>query len=439
MRITAGKIAARIQALRNPAQFDRELDVLCGIKTRPNGSRFLDTTEERVLTAESHSFADIGEAIVGRDTMRKLRDIRFGRIHGGRWEATEAAGDGAMGPSQFQAINYWSATTAKVLEAKQLEQFQQPEFLTDKLTTLNPGVVMNVGRRPRYSPPTVGTKKLVPNEPIPMGSLDAEWIDVNPLEKHAQGLGISTETMLFDGNQGAAVTAIGNIAYQIGWSKEDRGLRAVFGIENTYKYGAADSAGTSTLFNTYYALADAQQYVNKTTVDLLDEVSLDTVEQLFLAMKHPRTNLPINMNPRRMLVTTPSKVMVARRLARITTIEQGARTTAPTAVETTSPTWASQMVEPMISQRAVDLMTTAQAEFGWSALTPTQAGKRFVYGDPQKAFEYREARPFQSWSWNMTQDPSLALNDCFMIVVALEQGSVTVVEPRHVVLGIKDA
>lgn len=39
----------------------------------------------------------------------------------------------------------------------------------------------------------------------------------------------------------------------------------------------------------------------------------------------------------------------------------------------------------------------------------------------------------------MTQDPSLALHDCFMMVVALEQGSVTTVEPRHVVLVIKDA
>src|SRR5207244_308706 len=123
---------------------------------------------------------------------------------------------------------------------------------------------------------------------------DAEWIDVHPLEKHGQGLAIATETMLFDGNQGAAVEAIGKIAYQIGWAKEDRILKPVYGIENTYRYGAADSGGVSTAFNTYTPTAVAgANYVNQTTVELSDENSLDTIEQLFLAMKHPRTGYPI--------------------------------------------------------------------------------------------------------------------------------------------------
>ncbi len=338
MRLTPG--AKRIAALRSPSAFSRELDMLTGIKTRPNGSRYLDMSEERLLTHDTHSWAEIGEAVCGRDIMQRLRDKRMGGMRGGRWTATEDAGDGAMGPSQFQAINYWSETVARVLEALQLEKFQQVDFIGDKITTLKPGVVMNVGRRPRYSPPTVKPKSLQPNEPIPMGSMDAEWIDVNPLEKHGQGLAISTETVLFDGNQGAAVGAVGDVAYQIGWSKEDRILMPVFGMQNTYRYGAADSAGDSTAFNTYYAVGDAQQYVNKTTVELADEVSLDTVEQLFLGMKHPRTNLPINVTSTRDLIVTPAKLMVARRLSRITTIEQGARTTAPAAVEATATTWA---------------------------------------------------------------------------------------------------
>ncbi len=441
MRVTAGSIAKRIKTLRNFNQFSKELDVLCGIKTRPNGSRYLDPSEERLLTADTHSWAEIGEAICGREVLQRMRDRRFRPMRGGhlQMDVAEDAGDGAMGPSQFQAINYWSETTARILEALGLEKFQDVEFLGDQVTTLKPGVVMNVGRRSRYSPPTVGTKPLLPNQPIPMGSIDAEWIDVNPLEKHGQGLAIATETMLFDGKQGDAVEAVGNISYQIGWSKEDRILRALFGIENTYRYGAADSAGASTSFNTYYAAADAQQYVNKLTVDLLNEEDLDAVEQLFLGMKNPRTNFPINMGKRRDIVTAPFKIMSARRLSRTTTIETGARAAAPVSVAGTSPTWAGPIMNPMFSQRAFDLMQQANADLGWTALTAAQAKYRFVYGDPKRAFEYREARPYQSWSWNMAQDPSLALHDCFMMVVALEQGSVTIVEPRHVVLGIKDS
>lgn len=441
MRITAGKLAQRIKAVPFHV-FDRELDTLVGIKTLPDGRRVRDKEVEPVLTATSHAWCDIGEAICGRDVLRRLRDKRFGGTRGGRWfaqTAAEAAGEGAMGPSQFQAINYWSETTARILEALQLAKFDEPQMVGPLVTTLKPGVVQNVGRRSRYSPPTEKTRKLLPNEPIPMGSLDAEWIDVNPVEKHGQALAIATETMLFDGKQGDAVDAIGNISYQIGWAREDRILRSVWGIENTYRYGAADSAGASTSFNTYYDAAAAQQYTNKVTLDLLSEQDLDTVEQLFLGMKHPRTGYPINVTTKRDLMVTPAKLMTARRLSRITTVEQGARTTAPAAVETTSPTWAGPMVNPYVSQRARDLMQMDFPEYGWTALTATQAGKRAVYGDPQRAFEYREARPFQSWSWNMTQDPSLALNDCFMMIVALEQGSVTVVEPRHVVLIIKDA
>lgn len=440
MAITAGSLAKRMKDVPFRV-FDRELDVLCGIKTKPNGARVRDRTHEPEITAETHSWADIGEAVVGRVVMRRLKDLRFGSLRGGVWQGPgkEAAGEGAMGPSQFAAINYWSETIARILEATQLDKFEEPQMTGPMLTTLKPGVVQNLGRRPRYSPPTEKTRKLQPNEPIPMGSIDAEWVDVNPVEKHGQALAIATETMLFDGNQGAAVEAVGNISYQIGWAKEDRILRSVWGIENTYRYGAADSGGASTSFNTYYDAAAAQQYVNDVTVDLLSETDLDTIEQLFLGMKHPRTGFPINVTLKRELVVTPGKLMVARRLSRITTIEQGARATAPAAVETTAPTWAGPIINPMVSQRARDLMQQDFPEFGWTALTATQAGKRAIYGDPQKAFEYREARPFQSWNWNMTQDPSLALNDCFMMIVGLEQGSVTTVEPRNVVRIKKDA
>jgi len=440
-RVTAGKLAERAKKIPF-AQYERELDVLLGLKTLPNGAKRIDHSVSPDLTHDTLSWADVGEAFCGRDLMKKLRDRRFGSVRGGRWEATEDAGAGAMGPSQFQAINYWSETTAKILEAVGLMQYEQPEFITDKITTLMPGIVQNMGRMSRYSPPTTSAKrKLAPNEPIPMGSMDAEWVDVNPVEKHGQGLAVATESMLFDGKQGEVVSAIQNISYQIGWAKEDRGLRALFGIENTYRYGAADSAGTSTTYNTYQTAAvGLANYVNVAPlIDLLTELDLDTVEQLYLAMKNPRTGYPINVGGQRNLITMPYKTMTGRRLSRMTSIEQGPRTTAPSAVEATSTTWAGPQIIPSASQRAYDLLTTADGAYGWSALTPTQAKYRFVYGDPKKAFQYREARPFQSWSWNMTQDPSLALHDCFMMVVALEQGSVTVVEPRHVVMGTKDS
>lgn len=445
-RVTAGSLAKRIKELNgDEEQYHRELDVLCGIRTRPNGSRTLNRRRAPILTATSHSWSEIGEAICGRDVFAKLKDTRFGRMRGGRWQApvAEDAGAGAMGPSQFQAINYWSDTVAKILEAVQLMQYEQPEFIGDKVTTLKPGVVMNVGRRPRYSPPTTKTRHLQPNEPIPMGSMDAEWVDVNPLEKHGQGLAIATETMLFDGNQGAAVEAIGNISYQIGWSKEDRIIRPVWGIESTYRYGAADSGGTTSSFATYGTNVGAGTlpvpYTNEIgPLDLADEIGLDSMEQIFLGLKNPRTGYPINMDGERMMLVTPAKWMTARRLSRITTVEQGPRAAAPAGVEITEPTWTGPMIKPMFSQRAYDLMQQDFPEYGWAKLTAAKAAKRIIYGNPKKAFEYREARPFQSWNWNIAQDPSLALHDTFMIVVALEQGSVTIVEPRHCMRVIKD-
>lgn len=435
MRVTAGKIATRLKQVPFH-QFDKELDMLVGIKTTPRGTRVIDRSAEALLTGETHSWAEIGEAICGMDLIRRLRDRRFGGLRGGRWEATEDAGAGAMGPSQFQAINYWSQAVAKILEAIQLNQYEQPEFIGSEITTLKPGIIQNLGRRPRYSPPTTSAKKsLQPNEPIPMGSMDAEWIDVNPVEKHGQGLAIATETMLFDGNQGAAIEAVGKISYQIGWSKEDRILRPVFGIENTYRYGAAQSSGTSTAYNTYSTTVQDTfaSYINSLTANLDSELDLNAIEQVFLAMTDPRTGYPINMGGKRDLIVMPYKIMSARRVCRITTVEQGPRATAPQAVEGTSTTWTSMLNEPKYSQRAMQLLTTADANYSWAGLTTLQAQFRMIYGDPKKAFEYREARPFQTWSWNMTQDPSLALHDCFMMVVAIEQGSTTVIEPRHVV------
>lgn len=449
MRITAGSIAKRLKEV-DGQQFMKEFDVLLGIKTRDNGSRYLDPTAERRITADSHSWSEIGEAVCGRELIQKMRDTPYGMTGGhahtrfqGEVGEMGAVG-GAMGPSQFAAINYWTGITFKVLESELLAQFLNPELAGDKLTTLKPGVITNASRRGRYSPPTTSAgRRLQPNEPIPMGSMNAEWIDTNPVEKNGQGLAIASETMLFDGNQGAAVTAIGNIGYQIAWNKEDKILKPVLGIHNTYKYGSGNNEA-STAYNTYLsAAATGVLWQNDVAQELTtDETSLDVAEQLFLGMKNPQTGYPINIGEERDLLVMPFKKMTAARLQRNTSVQVGPRDTSGAAVMTTSNTWAGTRLNPIVSQRAFDLLQTAHTEpeaSGWTPLTATQAKYRTVYGAPKRAFEYRETRPFQSWSWNMTQDPSLAASDCFMMIIALEQGSVTVVEPRHVLRMKKDS
>ena len=109
-RISAGKLVKRAKKV-GLTRFLRELDTLVGIKTDPRGRRTVDREIEPSITADTHSWADIGEAFhhefLGNDgagAFRRLKDLRFGGLRGGMWTATEEAGDGAMGPGQGQHI-----------------------------------------------------------------------------------------------------------------------------------------------------------------------------------------------------------------------------------------------------------------------------------------------------------------------------------------------
>lgn len=440
--ITTGAIAKRIREITtegaDPSQFDRELDAMTGIKTRPNGSRYIDPRAERVITATTHSWAHLGEAICGPDVMRRLRETPYG-IRGGRARlAGTVFESGAMGPSQFAAINYWTDTIFRTLEAEMLAQFANPEFIGSQLTTLKPGQTRNSGLRGRYSPPTEEVQELTPNQEIPAGNFDSEFILENRLKKHGQRLAVAREACVFDGNQGSIVEACNKVAYQVAWKKEDRILKPVLGIHNTYKYGAAN-AGALTPYDTYQT---SSPWINRATAELVDETDLDEAEQLFLGMTDPRTGYPINGSGPRTLLVMPYKLMTARRLQRITSVEQGARTTAPSAVEVTAPTWAGSSLNVVFSQRAYQLLQQEHNEAeaaGWVALTAAKAKQRWIYGDPAKAFEYREAWPFSPYRFTQQDDASLARNDTFMEVGGTEMGSVTVAEPRHVVSMIKDS
>jgi hypothetical protein len=87
---------------------------------------------------------------------------------------------------------------------------------------------------------------------------------------------------------------------------------------------------------------------------------------------------------------------------------------------------------PEASQFAVDLMVK------YLALTATQAGNRWIWGNTKKAFQYRSAKDITTYRFTIADTPTLARRDVLMELDCSEMGSVTTLEPRFVILNHKD-
>ncbi len=430
MTISVGKLGDLYESV-GPEKFEGHLNDLLGMSTDKHGRPCVDL-DKQVIKPGSLSFQDLAQRMLGYTTYDKMINQPYG-MRGGRAklfaEVGEDAFGGVMTAGHFNQINGLLGTVGGLAIAALLEGYQVAETIGDDLVTLLPNQKTQEHKRIRYSPPTNKAGDLEDSEQIPMGNLAQEWILDSKMSKQGQGLAITRETFHFD-QTGTVISAMTDIGYQLKENKEEKILKPVFGIENTYNY---NGTGTDT-----YLTAGA--YINKLTNELtFNETCIDAAEQLLTNMTNPQTGRPINLSGVRNLVTTNYKRMTAARLARVTGYELGARDA--TGVAATAPYYDN--LKPAWSVRARNLMKQSFPAKGrsgaWVALTDAQAKERWVYGDTKKAFAYREAWPLTTYKFGITDDPSLARQEVYLAIFATEFGSVTTTEPRAVVLCIKDS
>jgi hypothetical protein len=316
MAISVGKLGDLYEAV-GPAKFEGHLKDLLGLTVDARGVPMVNLKEQK-LNPRSLSFQDLAQRFLGYNLYNKMATQPFG-MRGGRAklfaEVGEDAFGGVMTAGHFNQINGLLGTVGGLLDAALLEGYQVEETIGDELVTLKTNQRTQESKQIRYSPPTNAPGDLEDSEQIPMGNLAQQWILNNKMSKQGQGLAVSRETFHFDQTDSAieGATAIG---YQLKEVKEEKILKPVFGIENTYSYN-------DTASDTY---ATAGSYVNKITNELtVNESCIDAAEYLLTNMKDPATQKRINLRRTRNLITTNYKRSQAAKLARATQYELGAR------------------------------------------------------------------------------------------------------------------
>lgn len=422
MRMTAGDLVDLYEA--DPDNYYDELDARLGVTHDERGFK---TIKSPLLNRRSLSFLDIGEAFCGKHVLRTLHERPYG-MRGGRARTRLAAGEevgaGALGPSQFQAINAWLGTTAGLLGAELLARYEEAARIAREIVTWELNVRTQDVKLPRYSRPTLPTEDLLPKQEFPSGNLGAEFVRANRLSKQGESLAVTWEASHFD-QTGDLMEAAGQLSDGIGHNVENKVMRGVFGIENTYEYN-----GTRT--DTYRTTGS---YVNKITNQLVDEDSIDVAEQQLLAQTDPGTGRPMMFRGPRNIITSQALALTAQRISRMTSVEVGALSDASRFI--TSPTITG--LNPYISQFIQPLLTTSDVRFSYTAITLAQAKQRWVYGDTKGAFKYRSAKDLTTYQFTITDDPALARKDVLMEMDVSEMGSLSVIETRRAILNIKDS
>lgn len=424
MGIDPGKLADLYKQV-GPHEYSRILyKDLLGISTDDRGQLCI---KDQKLTPGTIGIKELGEAFLGGPEFRRITQRPNG-MRGGLAVMEVGEDGGAMVPSQFSNINAWLGTVGGLIDARVLAAYTNQAFIGTELVSLETDARTQEQKRVRYSPPTNDPDEdLLPGQEIPAGNITEEWVKDNKMVKNGQRIVITRETAHFDQTQ-TVLTSADGVGYQLGERRELRILRPILGIENTYEY-----KGTAS--NTYLA---AGSYVNEITNEFASpfESAIDLAEQQLLAQTNPATGKPIDVSGERFLITTPFYGLAAQRVARATQYEIGARS-ASGEVMVTSPTITG--LKPRVSQRAFNLMTATSTKYGWTALTSTQANKRWIYGDTKKAFLLREAFPLTTDRFTMTDTADLRRRGVMLEVIADEMSSVTCLEPRYVIRNKKDA
>src|SRR5262245_44062685 len=423
MPMTAGKLVQLYNA--NPDGYLDELDQLLGRTTDEEGFKCI---RDPMFRPRQLSILDVGEAFVGRDALRKLYDNPFGRRGGhavttppANWRFEEVGG-GALGPSEFQAINVWLGTVDGLVGAELIDRYNLATMQARELVTWKMGVRVQENKLTRYGFATAPTDDIQPAQEFPSGDLAADWIRANRMRKQGEALAITWEAAHFDQTDSImdAVSGENGLAIRFAVVIDERVQKAIWGIDNTY-----NRLGTVT--NTYLTTG---AYVNKIDNQLIAATtSIDAAEQALLAQTDPSTGLEVAPpEGERFLIVTPFKFLTASRLAAPFGEEVG----------TLSDTSRMQKAGPFYTgikayrnQRAVRLMVAG------AGVTAAQANERWIWGNTKSAFQYRSAKDITTYRYTIQDSPALARKDVLMEIDCSEMGSTTVVEPRYVVLSKK--
>lgn len=327
----------------------------------------------------------------------------------------ETAGVGAVQPSQFVNVSAFTLAVGGLFEFKILEAFNSPEFIGDRLGSIEPTSVM--GGTKDIGVANFGdlAKQRKPGDPVSMFGLEERWIETPETVEYSGGIEVTFEAAASDITS-QLLTRASSVGKAIALRKEYRQIDNLLGITNTYKY-----KGTS--YNTYQA---STPYINTFANTLNDWNDINDILVAFTMMRDAETNQPIMVTPTDMLVM-PKKLLTARKIFRDTVTQIRTNSEANVTVGA-NPVFGvfDPVMSPLVYKRVTDSDGLNQTS-GTAA-----ADDMYFVGDFKKAFGYRQFHPLQVQSAVPSTFDMLSRR-IVSAFFAYERGTPFVREPRYVI------
>lgn len=371
------------------------------------------------------SIKGITEAWLGREAANDPQAINYAFAQGvaGRVPSTlitEADGSSVL-PSHFSNISGWLGSVGGLVQAAILRGYEDTEFEASKIIPSYP-VYTNEQKLIR-SYIDGRSAEVEVGEPVPTVGLKEAYVSTPRLKRYGTSCKINTETIMMD-LSGTVVENAAKCGWNVGYEKEQKLLRTIWGIDNTYSRNGSTS-------NTYVVSGGA--FANKLDQQIVDWTAINNLWLLLLQNKQPENNLPMSIPLSEATVwVMPFKYQDTQHLLRSTTVYAG------TSSGVLAGQYARQGDNPLVD-KGIKLM--GQSIMSYNILTvdgsvdTTKAKEYFLFGRPERAFRVNELYPLQVQQTVISSDDARAnVAACY---VAQTMFAPVVEEPRYIALGYK--
>lgn len=283
-------------------------------KPRINPKTQEPVLESAILRPEHCSLKALYHGLVGYDDGEKLMKGAGYMIDVNESDVLEDGGTSIV-PSAFANVSAYNAAALGLLEAKFLEVYRRPTFISEQLAETVP---TNKIQEKFIGISSVGdvAEERKPGDRHMRVNVSERYVTTPSNVNRAVAVDVTREAVMFDRTR-ELLTQAEKSAEVLALRKEYIVLDTFLGINNTYTYN-----GTN--YNTY---GTSGNWVNDQTNVLIDWTQINAALQLFSAMSDQETGQPIDVEPHDIL-TMPATFLTARGILRYTEIQRRTNNTA---------------------------------------------------------------------------------------------------------------
>jgi len=351
-------------------------------------------------------------------SLRRLAEA----FHGPNWVEELKTKRVMEGPEAVSA-SALTAISGQLMLSIIKDAYQLQPTIGDKLVTtigvsnnnLGPEIVGYIS-----SPFDIGST-VQEQETIPATQVTGQYLQLPKIEKFGRLIHLSYESIFAD-KTAQLVQQAQAVGKWVALSKEYQILNVVLGYVNNYIFNG-------NAINTYNVSPNAN-FVNKiTSFSINDWTDINTLEQTVLNQVDPVSGQPIELLDRKQVLVVPQSVYKLRTILSSQMVRSGpfAASGDPIGTYAQNPLQAGEY--ELLSSIYV------QKVLSDNGMSYSDAANFVLFGNIQRAFMYREARPLEVTSLPVPNTFSFE-NDVVMSVRALFMGSCGVYEPRCVALGV---